>query len=246
MTLDEAIKHCEEKGCSNTECAAEHRQLAKWLKELKKTRNETLPKLTDGIGQTRLGFTHEQIQAIERYVRRYVDYALRIQSEPVEWNIDNAKCGDILVYPDGTLAVFNYRLGGLDAGLYMSFLVCSSTGINYKQTCAINNATKATKEQIEVLFNKLKNDISIGWSEEDEKVLSNIIKDLVHPWNEYIPDRIEDEIKWLKNKLKSLRPQSHWKPTEEHIKVLSIFADNMVEPYYKGVILDLLEQLKVL
>ena len=227
MTLDEAIKHCEEKGCSNTECAAEHRQLAKWLKELKKTRNETLPKLTDGIGQTRLGFTHEQIQAIERYVR-------------------NAKCGDILVYPDGTLAVFNYRLGGLDAGLYMSFLVCSSTGINYKQTCAINNATKATKEQIEVLFNKLKNDISIGWSEEDEKVLSNIIKDLVHPWNEYIPDRIEDEIKWLKNKLKSLRPQSHWKPTEEHIKVLSIFADNMVEPYYKGVILDLLEQLKVL
>lgn len=34
-TLDEAIKHCEEKGCSNTECAAEHRQLAKWLMELK-------------------------------------------------------------------------------------------------------------------------------------------------------------------------------------------------------------------
>lgn len=35
MTLDEAIKHCEEKsvGCDN--CANEHRQLTKWLKELK-------------------------------------------------------------------------------------------------------------------------------------------------------------------------------------------------------------------
>jgi hypothetical protein len=45
-----------------------------------------------------------------------------------------------------------------------------------------------------------------AWSEEDEKILSDIIKDLVHPWNGYIPDRIEDEIKWLRNKLKSLRP----------------------------------------
>lgn len=39
MTLDEAIKHCEEKekeqalnGCFA--CAEEHRQLAEWLKEL--------------------------------------------------------------------------------------------------------------------------------------------------------------------------------------------------------------------
>ena len=37
MTIDEAIRHCEEKaremGC--TECAQEHRQLAAWLRELK-------------------------------------------------------------------------------------------------------------------------------------------------------------------------------------------------------------------
>ena len=59
MTLDEAIKHCEEKaeelentadvhasnddGYSELEClncANEHRQLAEWLKELKKLRAE--------------------------------------------------------------------------------------------------------------------------------------------------------------------------------------------------------------
>ena len=54
-------------------------------------------------------------------------------------------------------------------------------------------------------------------SEEDEKMLNNIIKDLVHPWNEYIPDRIEDEIKWLKNRLKSLKPQNRWKPSDEQM-----------------------------
>ena len=44
MTLDEAIKHCEEVADGLTEqgkcaeCAAEHRQLAEWLKELQKWR----------------------------------------------------------------------------------------------------------------------------------------------------------------------------------------------------------------
>lgn len=37
MTLDEAIEHSTHIGltCENTECAADHLQLAEWLKELK-------------------------------------------------------------------------------------------------------------------------------------------------------------------------------------------------------------------
>ena len=35
MTLDEAIKHCEDKSVGCGKCADEHRQLAEWLKELK-------------------------------------------------------------------------------------------------------------------------------------------------------------------------------------------------------------------
>lgn len=40
MTLEEAIKHCEEKACAeeNEECAKEHRQLRDWLIELKSFR----------------------------------------------------------------------------------------------------------------------------------------------------------------------------------------------------------------
>jgi hypothetical protein len=38
MSIDEAIKHAEEVGNGCNECAAEHRQLAEWLKELKRYR----------------------------------------------------------------------------------------------------------------------------------------------------------------------------------------------------------------
>lgn len=38
MTLEEAIIHCKEKACDNTQCALEHRQLAEWLKELQQYR----------------------------------------------------------------------------------------------------------------------------------------------------------------------------------------------------------------
>lgn len=75
ITLDEAIKHCEEKSCNNNECSKEHKHLAEWLKELKSLKEA--PKLSDGIDSASLGFTSEQIQAIERYVKRYVDYSRR-------------------------------------------------------------------------------------------------------------------------------------------------------------------------
>ena len=38
MTIDEAIKHAEEKRCEK--CGEEHRQLAEWLKELKQLRKQ--------------------------------------------------------------------------------------------------------------------------------------------------------------------------------------------------------------
>lgn len=41
MTLDQAIKHCEEKAeCKDGECSKEHAQLAEWLKELKYYREQ--------------------------------------------------------------------------------------------------------------------------------------------------------------------------------------------------------------
>ena len=39
LTLEEAIEHCKEKSCGNSECALEHKQLAEWLRELQYYRN---------------------------------------------------------------------------------------------------------------------------------------------------------------------------------------------------------------
>lgn len=46
MTLEEAIKHCDEviekeQSCSRFACAEEHRQLKEWLQELKRYRENT-------------------------------------------------------------------------------------------------------------------------------------------------------------------------------------------------------------
>jgi len=40
MSLDEAIKHCKEKSCGNNACALEHKQLEKWLIELKELKEQ--------------------------------------------------------------------------------------------------------------------------------------------------------------------------------------------------------------
>lgn len=48
MTLQEAIRHCEETADSCTdECGAEHRQLAEWLQELQDRREAEPGRLTD-------------------------------------------------------------------------------------------------------------------------------------------------------------------------------------------------------
>ena len=45
MTLEEAIIHCKEKACDNTQCSIEHEQLAEWLQELQQYRkNEYIRK----------------------------------------------------------------------------------------------------------------------------------------------------------------------------------------------------------
>ena len=46
MTLNEAIQHCEEKALCGDACGLEHKQLAEWLKELKRYRMDEESKPT--------------------------------------------------------------------------------------------------------------------------------------------------------------------------------------------------------
>ena len=67
MTLDEAIQHCKEKSCGNTECAKEHKQLGEWLTELKclrssfelyKERTDVLRKISDNMSLFNTLYAH--------------------------------------------------------------------------------------------------------------------------------------------------------------------------------------------
>ena len=84
------------------------------------------------------------------------------------WTIQDAKEGDVLVYNDGSLTIFRYRLSGLDAGLYMSHVLLTDK-IEFKQTCVINNVQPATKEQRDLLFQKMK-DAGYEWDAEKKEL----------------------------------------------------------------------------
>lgn len=76
MTLDEAIKHCEEVadydcyGEKQLKCAEEHRQLAEWLKELKRLREQ--------MGRAEHGYrsiNKSEVYKDHEYVVRYTKIA---------------------------------------------------------------------------------------------------------------------------------------------------------------------------
>lgn len=86
MTIDEAIRHCEEvaekqdKLCEisvterakeqNSKCAEDHRQLAEWLKELKASREciEHIRKACLCPGLRGDGFEEEIVEAMNEYL----------------------------------------------------------------------------------------------------------------------------------------------------------------------------------
>ena len=73
------------------------------------------------------------------------------------------------------------------------------------------------------------------WSEEDVKMIENIIDTINMSIEDCDVDDIstkarfslEKERDWLKNKLKSLRPQSHWKPTDNQMDALNDYANSI-------------------
>ena len=94
MTLDEAIKHAEEvmvenmekTKCRNAsdpiaincfECAEEHRQLAEWLKELKKYKEKDTPKLViysgDGYADGKMVYDYAECPNCGREFEKYRD-----------------------------------------------------------------------------------------------------------------------------------------------------------------------------
>jgi predicted phosphohydrolase len=56
-----------------------------------------------------------------------------------------------------------------------------------------------------------------AWSEEDESMYTRTLGILGKCYMGELPTKVEEELNWLK----SLSPQSHWKPTGEHMEYLA-------------------------
>lgn len=92
-SLDKAIKHCEEVAEENEkiadtfeyslktksdckECAKKHRQLAEWLRELKKLReipDKLVPKYRDGIQDEYNRGANEMLEEVIDDIRKYIE-----------------------------------------------------------------------------------------------------------------------------------------------------------------------------
>lgn len=93
MTLDEAIKHCEEKSdCS--ECGREHELLASWLKELKKYKEKDIKKrpvkivdrYNPKLGEIQVGRCPSCNMAVWNYDRRCISCNQSLDWESTESN----------------------------------------------------------------------------------------------------------------------------------------------------------------
>lgn len=85
------------------------------------------------------------------------------------WTIQDAKAGDVLAYPDGTIVIFKYRLDGLNSGIYMSYILLV-TKIEISQSCVVSkDITPATKEQRDKL-EKAITESGYKWNKEDLKL----------------------------------------------------------------------------
>lgn len=80
-----------------------------------------------------------------------------------------------------------------------------------------------------------------AWSEEDEKMLNSFLHKL-----EFCDLLSIKEGRWIKSKLKSLRPQSTWKPSDEQMDTLEHYMHTLICTKYKEILFGLYSDLKKL
>ena len=103
---------------------------------------------------------------------------------------------------------------------------------------------------------------SAEWSEEDEKMLQRIIRHTESEYQDWCNDKYGnseivsdgkrsclERLDWLENRLKSLRPQSHWKPSEEQMEAMEFVIKDYREDgciATANYLQEILEQIKKL
>lgn len=182
-----------------------------------------------------------------------------IDSEFRLWTIQDAKDGDVLATKDGDICIFN---GSITEDSH-PFAHCGLTQYGfevYDETLpfTFHSIYPATKEQCDFLFLKMKEagyewdaekkelKKKPAWSEEDERISKAIYQSIDYPCLESFGVSEDEVYDWFK----SLKTYYHWKPSDEHMKMLKQWLDEHRydgnSRYIYAMINSLYEQLKSL
>ena len=183
------------------------------------------------------------------YCHEFIDKSYHL------WTIQDAKDGDVLSYRDGQW-IFIYK-GIVNEDTFKYYALLSEKGITVNDaafsllTSCIIPATKEQRDQLEkamtdagYTFDFEKKELKKieqkpAWSEEDEVKINRIVACLEN-FNVADNDILLKDVDWLK----SLRPQSTWKPSDEQIGVIEAVINN--RSFQRRHLDSLYEQLKKL
>lgn len=95
----------------------------------------------------------------------------RNEKEAHIWSIADAEDGDVLAYPDGSITLFKY----LDENLYMAHVLWVDGHIELNNSCVVYNVHPASKEQRDLLFQKMR-ESGYEWDFENKKLEKELPK----------------------------------------------------------------------
>ena len=190
MTLDEAIKHCNEVACKHDKCATEHKQLAQWLTELKSYRvsaTQETQKATDKVelkveaGDWVVSNNNGEVWQIGAksteegqpvYLCNVNDAMISITLDVLNndyhlWTLADAKSGDVLAFNDD-IVIFKdlYNSSTFHSYCYIKDGVFDISENDMPDWWEGKGFQPATKEQSDTLIKAMAN---AGWEFDFEK-----------------------------------------------------------------------------
>jgi len=180
------------------------------------------------------------------------------------WSIQDAKDGDVLAFKDGTSGILLYKECTENFGVLSHCRIVRNSFIDKEESgWGLTLLSPATKEQRDLLFQKMK-EAGYEWdadkkelrkieqestelSGKDEEIIDSIISICDREQNNYKTLSSDYyRIEKLKNWLKYLQPQSHWKPSEEQMAALSSAMGDSTSTHYSATLHSLYNDLKKL
>lgn len=247
-------KQCEQKSIDNlTPLEAMNIAIAKCFDE-QKPDDKVEPKFKVGdyvVGKYISGYISEVRD--DCYLLDYQGFSINKQDNYHLWTIRDAKDGDVLhCWIDGDEFILIYK--GIKDGyittyghLYQKFKSFSEEPTAMFCRTIQGHFTPATKEQRDLLFQKIKEagyewdgkelkkvEQDPAWSEEDEKMLDEII-DFFKNGTVKLQHDLSLYASWLKAIKDRVQPQNRWKPSDEQIIALKqAKADACGKPYFNA------------